>query len=95
MRENEDFVTVIRSVRHICETMESESNVDSYPSGYPFTFWQQYIDLRYWLFISLGAVIGAVFVVLSLVLFNPWAAAIMVSALKILNLDSSKEENIL
>nr|CAB3265259.1 protein patched homolog 1 [Phallusia mammillata] len=77
MRENEDFVNVIRSVRHICETMAANTELDTYPSGYPFTFWQQYIDLRFWLFVSLGAVIGAVFLVLSLVLFNPWAAGIM------------------
>uniref|UniRef100_H2Z0N9 SSD domain-containing protein n=1 Tax=Ciona savignyi TaxID=51511 RepID=H2Z0N9_CIOSA len=76
LQENADFVSVIKSVRSVCETMTT-SDFKSYPSGYPFTFWQQYIDLRYWLFVSLGCVIGAVFVVLSIVLFNPWAAAIM------------------
>uniref|UniRef100_H2Y2W2 SSD domain-containing protein n=1 Tax=Ciona intestinalis TaxID=7719 RepID=H2Y2W2_CIOIN len=77
LQENEDFVSVIKSVRSVCETMAATTEVSSYPSGYPFTFWQQYIDLRYWLFVSLGCVIAAVFVVLSIVLFNPWAAAIM------------------
>jgi len=79
MRENEDFVSVIRSVRSICNTMSAETDIDAFPTGYPFTFWQQYIDLRFWLFVSLAAVIGAVFIVLSVVLFNPWASAVMVS----------------
>ena len=78
MRENEDFVFVINWVRGLINSVEAESDVAAYPNGYPFTFWQQYISLRFWLFISLACVILAVFLVLSLILLNPWAAAIMV-----------------
>ncbi|CAK8675849.1 unnamed protein product [Clavelina lepadiformis] len=77
MRENQDFVNVITWVRGVCESIAAQTDIDSYPSGYPFTYWQQYIDLRFWLFISLGCVIVAVFIVLSVILFNPWASAIM------------------
>ena len=79
MRETEDFVAVINQVRSIIETIESETPIEAYPNGYPFLFWQQYITLRFWLFISLACVIGAAFLVLSIVLINPWAAGIMVS----------------
>ena len=81
MRENEDFVFVINWVRGLINSVEAESSIIAFPSGYPFTFWQQYITLRFWLFISLGCVIAAVFFVLSIILLNPWAAGIMVSLL--------------
>ena len=82
MRENEDFVTVINWVRERIDEVEAKSGVVAYPKGYPFTYWQQYISIRFWLFLSLGAVIVAVFLVISLMLLNPWAALIMVSWLK-------------
>lgn len=79
MRENEDFVFVINWVRNVLEKFEKETPVKAYPSGYPFTFWQQYVTLRFWLFIALACVIFAVFLVLTIVLVNPWSAFIMVS----------------
>ena len=78
MRETEDFVNVINQVRGLIRTIEEETLVQAYPSGYPFLFWQQYITLRFWLLVSMACVIGAVFLVFSIVLINPWAGAIMV-----------------
>ena len=79
MRETEDFVTVINWIRSLVKNIETETEIKAYPSGYPFLFWQQYVTLRYYLFLSLLSVICAAFLVLSVVLINPWAAAIMVS----------------
>ena len=81
MRENEDFVYVIKWVRNVIEKYETETSIKAYSRGYPFTYWQQYITLRFWLFIALACVILAVFLVLSIVLVNIWSAAIMVNLL--------------
>lgn len=86
MRVTEDYVNVINWVRSLIENFEKTTPVRAYPNGYPFLFWQQYITLRFWLFISLICVIAAVFLVLSLVLFNPKAAGIMVCHRKLIQL---------
>ncbi|XP_039274094.2 protein patched homolog 1-like [Styela clava] len=75
LQENDDFVEVIISVRALCDHYEAEG-VESYPTGYPFLFWQQYIDLREWLFIAMGTAILAISSVVAIVLLNPWAAGI-------------------
>ena len=79
LKENEDFVSVIKSVRAVCDDFSTNTDVSAYPNGYPFTFWQQYIDLRYWLFVSLASVVGAIFFVIAAVLVNPYTAFITVS----------------
>lgn len=79
LRENEDFVAVITSVRSVCDDFSENTDVRAYPSGYPFLFWQQYIDLRYWLFVALASVVAAIFVVIAAILVNIAAAFITVS----------------
>lgn len=78
LRENDDFVYVIRAVRGLCDKYYSDYGVRTYPSGYPFMFWQQYIDLRQWLFIAMGAAIVAISLVVAAMLLNLWAAGITV-----------------
>lgn len=43
-------------------------------SGIAFTFWEQYLDLNKNLVIAIGIIALAVFCVISIILFNPWAA---------------------
>lgn len=49
--------------------------VPNYPSGIAFTFWEQYLDLNWSLVKAIGVISIAVFVVVSVMLFSPWAAA--------------------
>ncbi|NXE36799.1 PTC1 protein, partial [Ptilorrhoa leucosticta] len=52
LRRTSDFVEVIESVRAICREAAQRHGVLSYPSGYPFLFWEQYIGLRHWYFFA-------------------------------------------
>ncbi len=69
-------VETILQVREICDKFE-ENGLPNFPNGIPFTFWEQYIGLRSYILIALGASLLAVFLVVSLVLMSPWAAALM------------------
>ncbi|XP_076041583.1 protein patched [Oratosquilla oratoria] len=68
---------MIESVRSICIKFK-EKGLPNFPTGVPFTFWEQYIKLRFFLLLALLAVLVAVFLVLTVVLMNMWAAAIVV-----------------
>lgn len=69
---------VIESVRAICEEF-SRKGVLSYPDGYPFLFWEQYIGLRHWFLLSITVALTCTFLVCAVLLFNPWIAGIIVS----------------
>ena len=75
--DTEVTVDTIRRVRQICERFE-EKGLPNFPSGIPFTFWEQYIGLRFWLAVGLVSILAAVFVVISFVLMSPWTGAIVV-----------------
>uniref|UniRef100_A0A4W6CJS5 Patched 1 n=1 Tax=Lates calcarifer TaxID=8187 RepID=A0A4W6CJS5_LATCA len=51
LRETPQFVEAIESVRAICSNY-SRQGLPSYPNGYPFLFWEQYVSLRHWLLLS-------------------------------------------
>uniref|UniRef100_H3DCR3 Patched 2 n=1 Tax=Tetraodon nigroviridis TaxID=99883 RepID=H3DCR3_TETNG len=80
LRHTSDFVEAIESVRAICEEF-SRKGVFSYPDGYPFLFWEQYIDLRHWFLLSISITLACTFLVCAILLFNPWIAAIIVFVL--------------
>ncbi|CAL4069872.1 unnamed protein product [Meganyctiphanes norvegica] len=73
----------IEEVRTICQRYEDQG-LPNFPKGVPFTFWEQYIKLRFFLVLALLAVHGAVFLVLAIVLMNLWAAALVVLLLALL-----------
>lgn len=75
-------MSIIKSIRNLCDKYQTETELRVYPSGYPFLFWQQYITLRLWLFVSLAAVSGAIFVTVAISLYNAWAAFLIVSIRK-------------
>lgn len=50
----------------------------NFPEGIPFTFWEQYISLKYNLLVCICIITAAVFVVISILLMSPWTAAIIV-----------------
>lgn len=67
----------LQEIRKICDDFSSKG-LPNFPSGVPFTFYEQYINLRFYLMLSLICVLVVTFVVLTVVLMNPWIAAIVV-----------------
>ena len=70
------MVRTIKEVRDICDTFVSRG-LPNFPHGIPFTFWEQYIGLRFYLLLALAAALAAVFLVTSILLVSPWAAAVI------------------
>ncbi|XP_031550501.1 protein patched homolog 1-like [Actinia tenebrosa] len=83
MKDTADFVKVIKEVREICDEFK-EKGLSTYPSGIPFTFWEQYVWLRHNLFIAIIVILAVSFIVMVIVLCNLWAAAIIVLALTLI-----------
>ena len=67
-------------MRAICKKFE-DRGLPNFPAGIPFTFWEQYLKLRFFLFLALACVLVAIFLVLCLALMSIWAAAVIVLVL--------------
>lgn len=78
MGDTQEVIDTIRKIRVICETFV-EKGLPNFPRGIPFTFWEQYINLRFYLMLAMICVLGGIFLVLTMVLMNPWVAIIVVS----------------
>ena len=72
----EAMVSTIEQVRDICDRF-SAKGLPNFPHGIPFTFWEQYLSLRFYLLLALAASLIAVTVVITLLLMSPWAGAIV------------------
>ncbi|RUS84707.1 hypothetical protein EGW08_007535 [Elysia chlorotica] len=79
----EQVIDVITEIRDICEDFNSKG-LPNFPLGDPFTFYEQYIHLRHYLMVSLVAVLAVTFLVLTVVLMNPWTAFIVVLVLSMI-----------
>ncbi|XP_037068599.1 LOW QUALITY PROTEIN: protein patched homolog 1-like [Pollicipes pollicipes] len=77
LSSTESIVETIEQVRRICRRFEARG-LPNFPSGVPFTYWEQYVSLRFFLALALLCVFVAVFVVISVVLMNVWAAGVVV-----------------
>uniref|UniRef100_A0A7N9ANZ3 Patched 1 n=1 Tax=Mastacembelus armatus TaxID=205130 RepID=A0A7N9ANZ3_9TELE len=86
LRETPQFVEAIESVRAICSNY-SRQGLPSYPNGYPFLFWEQYVTLRHWLLLSISVVLACTFLVCALFLLNPWTAGIIVLVLSLMTVE--------
>uniref|UniRef100_A0A3P9HNR6 Patched 1 n=1 Tax=Oryzias latipes TaxID=8090 RepID=A0A3P9HNR6_ORYLA len=86
LRETPQFVEAIESVRAICNNY-SRQGLPSYPNGYPFLFWEQYVSLRHWLLLSISVVLACTFLVCALFLLNPWTAGIIVLVLSLMTVE--------
>uniref|UniRef100_A0A3B3TH79 Patched 1 n=1 Tax=Poecilia latipinna TaxID=48699 RepID=A0A3B3TH79_9TELE len=86
LRETPQFVEAIESVRAICNNY-SRQDLPSYPNGYPFLFWEQYVSLRHWLLLSISVVLACTFLVCALFLLNPWTAGIIVLVLSLMTVE--------
>ncbi|XP_070446015.1 protein patched homolog 1 isoform X2 [Equus przewalskii] len=86
LRDTSDFVEAIEKVRAICNNYTS-LGLSSYPNGYPFLFWEQYIGLRHWLLLSISVVLACTFLVCAVFLLNPWTAGIIVTVLALMTVE--------
>lgn len=62
-------------MRSICKKFE-DRGLPNFPAGIPFTFWEQYLKLRFFLFLALACVLVAIFLVLCVALMSIWAATL-------------------
>ena len=69
---------MIRHVRGICKKYE-DLGLPNFPTGLPFTFWEQYLELRSWLGVAVGAILAVIFVAVLIVFFSATMAAIAVA----------------
>ena len=72
----EEMVSTIEQVREVCDRF-SARGLPNFPHGIPFTFWEQYLSLRFYLLLALAASLTAVTVVITVLLMSPWAGAII------------------
>lgn len=80
LTETAEISELITSVRRLCRRFE-EKGLPNFPSGIPFMFWEQYIDLRSCLGLALLTALGASLAVVGLLLLNLWAAILVGTSL--------------
>ncbi|XP_050403061.1 protein patched homolog 1 isoform X2 [Patella vulgata] len=80
LSNTEEIISLITEIRSICD-MFSEEGLPNYPSGVPFTFWEQYINLRFYMMWAIICVLLVTFFVITITLMNPWLAFIVVVTL--------------
>ena len=78
--DTETMVTMIQQVRGICKKYE-DLGLPNFPHGLPFTFWEQYIELRTWLGVAVGSILAVIFIVVLVVSFSATTAIIAVSVI--------------
>lgn len=75
--DTNEIKTLIASIRAVCEKYKLRG-LANYPSGIPFIFWEQYMDLRSSLAIIIGLANLAALVFISILLLSMWAAVLVV-----------------
>uniref|UniRef100_F1KQC5 Protein patched 1 n=1 Tax=Ascaris suum TaxID=6253 RepID=F1KQC5_ASCSU len=67
------IIEMIKEIRAVCDQFAKEG-LPNFPSGIAFTFWEQYLHLSWHLFLAICTIAASVFLVISILIFNPWAA---------------------
>ncbi|XP_043528023.1 protein patched-like [Frieseomelitta varia] len=80
LTDTQEITELIGNVRKLCKRFE-ERGLPNFPSGIPFLFWEQYMDLRNCLGISLLVALAASVAVVGILLLNPWAALLVGTSL--------------
>ncbi|KAL9951680.1 hypothetical protein ACROYT_G044398 [Oculina patagonica] len=86
LKETKDFVKLIQDVREICDKY-SDDGLPNYPSGVPFTFWEQHIWLGRQILIAISISLGVSFIAMAVMLFDIWAAAVIVLVLLMITVE--------
>uniref|UniRef100_A0A183CJZ1 SSD domain-containing protein n=1 Tax=Globodera pallida TaxID=36090 RepID=A0A183CJZ1_GLOPA len=76
LRDTPTIMQMIREIRAISENY-TKLGLPNYPEGVAFTFWEQYLHLEYYLALAVGIISISVFCVITAIIFNPWAAAVV------------------
>lgn len=75
LQDTEDYKNLIKDIRSILEESESKG-VNAYPRGIPFTFWEQYIQLRERVLLSCFLILVASLIA-STIFFMSFAGALI------------------
>ena len=78
--DTEAMVAMIQQVRGVCKKYE-DLGLPNFPTGLPFTFWEQYLELRTWLGVAVGSILAVIFLVVLVVSFSATTAIIAVSVI--------------
>lgn len=70
------IVAMIKEIRQISDRF-TEEGLPNFPSGLAFTFWEQYLHLTNNLTTAILIIGGSVLFVISVIIFNPWAASMV------------------
>ncbi|KAG8179321.1 hypothetical protein JTE90_021988 [Oedothorax gibbosus] len=81
MGTTEEITETLRNVRKLCETFQ-EKGLPNFPTGLLFTYWQQYLSLRFYLTVALVSSFVIIFLLIGVVL-NFWAASVVVFILAV------------
>lgn len=72
-----EIKSLISNIRELCARYEVRG-LPNYPSGIPFIFWEQYMNLRLSLVLIIGCAILAVMFFVGILLLSMWAAMLIV-----------------
>uniref|UniRef100_T1GFD3 SSD domain-containing protein n=1 Tax=Megaselia scalaris TaxID=36166 RepID=T1GFD3_MEGSC len=78
LKDTVEIKELIKNIRKICDDFENNQELSNYPSGIPFIFWEQYMDLRTSLAITLAFTISAAFICVFAILLNFRATVITI-----------------
>ncbi|CAD6193959.1 unnamed protein product [Caenorhabditis auriculariae] len=80
------IVKMIEEIRGISEEF-TDRGLPNFPSGIAFTFWEQYLSLRWNLLMAICIIAFAVFTVISVLMFNPLAAAMVMIIVVVITIE--------
>ncbi|OQR76821.1 protein patched-like, partial [Tropilaelaps mercedesae] len=80
LNSTRDITATISHLRSICAKFE-ERGLPNFPTGLPLVYWEQYLHLRFYLAVAILLILAAVFIMVSLILFNLWSAVLIVLVL--------------
>ena len=83
IRTTAEITKTIEEIRAICIKFE-ERSLPNFPTGIPFTYWEQYVRLRIYMITALALVLSAIFVSVLIFLLSPWSALIIVIVLVVI-----------
>ncbi|XP_058065596.1 protein patched [Anopheles bellator] len=77
LSDTADIKTMISQIRELCSKFEARG-LPNYPSGIPFMFWEQYMNLRPCLLKAVGCALLAAFCLVALLLLSAWGSLLIV-----------------
>ncbi|KAH9505952.1 Protein patched 1 [Dermatophagoides farinae] len=80
IRSTEEIVQTIQDVRMVCQRFE-ERGLPNFPTGIPFTYWEQYLGLRFYMIVALLAVLIGIFFATLILTCSLWTPMIIVAHL--------------